>query len=165
MVSLLWIQTENKAKKLEIQGKTQGKEYQQTGCRTHCNTHITWYSIDGLMSTEQYIERIVKVQERNFSIRIMRMFNGCFISISEGDQHRIGSLNVSLHRDVGASTAKVIPSKYDSLFLSMISERLASLTNGICITSLYTKKALDLNAMKTIMGMVIDVASEQNGSA
>ena len=116
------------------------------------------------MSTEQYLERIVKVEDRNFSIRVMRMFNGCFISISEGNEQRIGSLNVSLHRDTGASTAKVIPSKYDSLFLSMLSERLASLTNGICITSLFTKKALDLKAMKTIMGMITDLVSEQNGS-
>jgi hypothetical protein len=93
------------------------------------------------------------------------MFNGCFISISEGEQHRIGSLNVSLHSSMGVNTAKVIPSKYDSVFLNMVSERIAALTNGICITSLYTKDALDLKTMKTIMGIITDAVSEQHGSA
>lgn len=116
------------------------------------------------MSVEQYLERTIKVEERLFSIRVIRMFNGCFISISEGDQHRIGSLNVSLHGSVGVNTAKVIPSKYDSVFLNMVSERIAALTNGICITSLYTKNALGLDAMKTIMGIVTDAVSEQHGS-
>ncbi len=117
------------------------------------------------MSVEEYIERIVKVEERFFSIRIIRMSNGCFVSISEGDRHRIGSLTVSLHGSVGVNTAKVIPSRYDSVFLNMVSERVARLTNGICITSLYTKSVLDLKAMKTIMGIIADVVSEEHGSA
>ena len=116
------------------------------------------------MSVEEYLERSIKVEERLFSVRIIRMFNGCFISISEGEQHRIGSLNVSLHGSMGVNTAKVIPSKYDSLFLNMVSERIAALISGICITSLYTIKALDLETMKTIMGIVTDAVSEQHGS-
>lgn len=117
------------------------------------------------MSTEEYLERSIRVEERVFLIRFMRMFNGCFVSISEGNQPRIGSLNVSLHGSTGVNTAKVIPSKYDSVFLNMISERVATITNGICITSLYTKSALDLQAMKIIMGAITDVVSEQHGSA
>lgn len=84
------------------------------------------------------------------------MSNGCFITISEGNLHRIGSLNVSLKGSPGVSTAKVIPSKYDSVFLNMVSEHMASMINGICITSLYTKGALDLKAMKTIMEKITD---------
>ncbi|MFQ5941091.1 MAG: hypothetical protein ACE5KA_05265 [Nitrososphaerales archaeon] len=117
------------------------------------------------MSVEEILDRSIKVDERLFSVRVIRMFNGCFISISEGDEYRIGSLNVSLHGSVGVNTAKVIPSKYDSVFLNMVSERVAALTNGICIISLYTKKALDLKAMKTIMGTITDAVSKQHGSA
>lgn len=116
------------------------------------------------MSVEQYLERTVKVEEREFSIRIIRMSNGCFISISEGQSHRIGSLNVSLRGSMGVNTAKVIPSKYDSIFLNMVSERIASLVNGICITSLYTASALDLNAMKKIMESITNAIGGAYGS-
>lgn len=116
------------------------------------------------MSVEQYLERTVKVEEREFSIRIIRMSNGCFISISEGSSHRIGSLNVSLRGSMGVNTAKVIPSKYDSIFLNMVSERIASLVNGICITSLYTASALDLNAMKKIMESITNAIGGAYGS-
>jgi len=116
------------------------------------------------MSVEQYLERTVKVEEREFSIRIIRMSNGCFISISEGPSHRIGSLNVSLRGSMGVNTAKVIPSKYDSIFLNMVSERIASLVNGICITSLYTASALDLNAMKKIMESITNAIGGAYGS-
>jgi len=117
------------------------------------------------MSIEEYLERSIKVEDRVFSIRIVRMINGCFISITEGEQHRIGSLNVSLHGSIGINTAKVIPSKYDSVFLNMVSERIAALTNGICITSLHTKAALDLDAMKKIMGVITDAVSGKHGFA
>lgn len=92
------------------------------------------------------------------------MSNGCFISVSEGSSHRIGSLNVSLRGSMGVNTAKVIPSKYDSVFLNMFSERMASLVNGICITSLYTVSALDLKTMKSIMESITDAIGVVHGS-
>jgi len=117
------------------------------------------------MSVEEYLERAVKVENREFLIRIIRMSNGCFISISEGSLHRVGSLNVSLRGSMGVNTAKVIPSKYDSVFLNMVSERIASLINGICITSLYTTSALDLKAMKSIMENITNAIGVAHGPA
>jgi len=117
------------------------------------------------MSVEEYLERTVRVDGREFLIRIIRMSNGCFISVSEGSLHRIGSLNVSLRGSMGVNTAKVIPSKYDSVFLNMVSERMASSINGICITSLYTASALDLKAMKSIMESITNAMGVAHGSA
>jgi hypothetical protein len=105
------------------------------------------------------------VENREFLIRIIRMSNGCFISISEGNSHRIGSLNVSLRGSMGVNTARVIPSKYDSVFLNMVSERIASFVNGICITSLHTTSALDLKAMKSIMESITNAIGVAHGSA
>ena len=116
------------------------------------------------MSVEEYLERTLKVDEREFLIRIIRMDNGCFVSISEGNLHKIGALSVSLKGSPGVSTAKVIPSKYDSVFLNMVSERMASMVNGICITSLYTKSALDLKVMKTIMENLTNALGVAHGS-
>ncbi len=117
------------------------------------------------MSVERYLERIVKADDKDFSIQIVRMSNGCFISISEGSSHKIGSLNVSLFGSMGVNTAKVIPSKYDSVFLNMISERMAALIKGICIVSLYTASALDLKAMKLIMESITTAIGVSHGSA
>ena len=105
------------------------------------------------MSIGEYFERNIDVEQRLFSIRVIGMFNGYFISISEDKQHRIGSLNVSLPGSIGVNTAKVIPSKYDSVFLNMISERVAALTNGICITSLYTKNYTSLCVRLLLLGV------------
>ncbi len=117
------------------------------------------------MSVEEFLQRTVKVGEREFLIRFIRMSNGCFISISEGNSHRIGALNVSLSTSMGVNSAKVIPSKYDSVFLNMVSERIASSMNGICIVSLHTTSALDLNAMKSIMESITSAAGVGHGSA
>ncbi len=117
------------------------------------------------MSVEEFLERTVKAGEREFLIRLIRMSNGCFISISEGNLHRIGALNVSLSTSMGVNSAKVIPSKYDSVFLNMVSERIASLIKGVCIVSLYTASALDLNAMKSIMESITNAVGVAHGPA
>lgn len=106
----------------------------------------------------------MEVDGRSFLILVFRLANGCFISVSEGTLPRIGSLNVSLHSSMGVNTAKVIPSKYDSVFLNIISERVAGLVNGICIVSLHTTNALDLKAMKSLMESVLNVLGVSDGS-
>jgi hypothetical protein len=116
------------------------------------------------MSVEDNLEKTLNVDGRQFLIRIIRMSNGCFISISEGKLHKIGSLNVSLKGSPGVSTAKVIPSKYDSVFLNMLSERIASLINGICVASLFTQNALDLKSMKSVMESITAALGGTYGS-
>ncbi|MFQ5920537.1 MAG: hypothetical protein ACE5JV_00800 [Nitrososphaerales archaeon] len=117
------------------------------------------------MSSGVYLERTVKVDGREFSVLITPVSNGCFILISEGGTHRIGALNVSLPSAGSVNTAKVIPSRHDPLFLSVVSERLAAMINGICIASLYTASALDLKAMKSIMESVTNAIGAPHGSS
>ncbi|MGI0039718.1 MAG: hypothetical protein ACREAO_07865, partial [Nitrososphaera sp.] len=51
----------------------------------------------------------------------------------------------------------VIPSKHDPVFVSTISEKVASMINGICILSFHAKEQLSLVDMKAIMGEVMQV--------
>jgi hypothetical protein len=51
----------------------------------------------------------------------------------------------------------VIPSKYHSVFINAISERVSSMINGICIVSLYSMNQLNLEDMKTIMEEIINI--------
>jgi hypothetical protein len=85
---------------------------------------------------------------------MLKFENGYFISISE-DKLRIKSISVSLATSNQTNTAKVIPDKYDQLFIDTLSRRISLMINGICIISLFTKNKLQFDDMKTINDKVL----------
>ncbi|MGI0074600.1 MAG: hypothetical protein ACREA5_01515 [Nitrosotalea sp.] len=92
-------------------------------------------------------------------VQLVPYDNGNYISISEGKE-RIGTLVVSISSGGRVSTAAVIPSKSDTLFLKMVSERVASTMNGICIFSLNIEKDLDLDSMKVLMNELMEIIKQ-----
>ena len=103
------------------------------------------------------VDKTLKSQSgRNFLIKYVPVSNGCIILIS-GDFDQIGAISVSISSSNKSNTAKVIPSKYDSIFLNTISEMVSKMKNGICITSLYSTKQLTLEDMKIIMDQIRDL--------
>ncbi len=99
------------------------------------------------------------MNHRDFLVQIVPYDNGNFISISEGKE-RIGTLIVSISSGGRVSTAAVIPSKSDTLFLKMVSERVAFTINGICIFSLNVEKDLDLDSMKILMNELMEIIKQ-----
>lgn len=101
---------------------------------------------------------------RSFNFQTLFFENGCFLAISEG-KARLGAISVSISSSNKASTARVIPSKDDPMFLSTVSEKVASLINGICIVSIHSQKPLDLEDMKAIMEEVMNTikSTQDNG--
>lgn len=99
------------------------------------------------------------MNHRDFLVQIVPYDNGDYISISEGKE-RIGTLVVSISSGSHVSTAAVIPSKSDTLFLKMVSERVASTINGICIFSLNIEKDLDLDSMKVLMNELMEIIKQ-----
>lgn len=95
------------------------------------------------------------MNHRDFLVQVLPYDNGNFISITEGKE-RIGTLVVSISSGGRISTAAVIPSKSETIFLKMVSERVASTINGICIFSLNIEKDLDLNSMKILMNELME---------
>ncbi|HXG07435.1 MAG TPA: hypothetical protein VNI77_08940 [Nitrososphaera sp.] len=93
---------------------------------------------------------------RDFLLQVNFFQNGCFIFISEGE-HRIGAISVAISTQNKANVAKVIPSKYDSIFVNSIAEKVSSMINGICVVSLHSKAQLQLDDMKAIMGEVMTI--------
>ena len=64
------------------------------------------------------VVRYAKSETRRiFLIKFLSFQNGCFISLAEGS-NRIGSISVSISSSNKVNTAKVIPSKFDSMFVS-----------------------------------------------
>jgi hypothetical protein len=94
---------------------------------------------------------------REFGIHAIFFENGCFLTINEGD-YRIGAVAASIGTSGGrVNTAKVIPSKHDAVFLTTVSEKVASMINGISLVSLHCKVALQLEDMKAIMEVVMGI--------
>ena len=93
---------------------------------------------------------------RDFFLKNFFFQNGCFIIISEGEEWRIGAVSASISTANKVNTAKVIPSKYDSMFISTIAEKVSSMINGICLISFYSKAQLQLEDMKAIMGEIMN---------
>ena len=99
------------------------------------------------------------MNHRDFSVQILPYDNGSFISISEGKE-KIGTLVVSISSGGRISTATVIPAKSETIFLKMVSERVATTINGICIFSLNVEKDLDLDSMKVLMSELMEIIKQ-----
>lgn len=112
------------------------------------------------MSLVGYKKKTVQVDDRAFLVQVVPFDNGNFISLTEGKE-KIGAMVVSIGSSgPNASTVTIIPSKSDSLFLKMVSERVASATNGICIVSINVQKELGLEAMKVIMHEIMETVKQ-----
>jgi hypothetical protein len=106
---------------------------------------------DGLV-----VREIKTESQRTFTLKCVSFENGLFIVVAEG-ANRIGSLTVSISSSNKSNTATVIPSKYNSMFVNTISEKVSSMVNGICVVSLYNAKQLNLEDMKAIMGEIMNI--------
>ena len=100
--------------------------------------------------------RVPSQSGRTFYAKYISFQNGCFIAIDEGSD-ALGSISVSISSSNKISTAKVIPSKFDSMFVDTISQRVSSLTNGICLVSFHGTKELQLEDMKAIMNEIMNL--------
>jgi hypothetical protein len=94
--------------------------------------------------------------QKSFYLKCISFENGLFIHVAEGAD-RIGSLTISISSSNKTNTATVIPSKYNSMFINTVSERISSMINGICLVSLYSVKQLNLDDMKAIMGEIMNI--------
>lgn len=104
-----------------------------------------------------YKEKEVNLKSKKFWIRVLPYENGNFVSITEGSK-RLGSLVVSLGAVPKVTTVTVIPSKTGSLFLQMLSERLAAATGTVCIVSLdINEQDLDVELKKNLLNYLMEL--------
>jgi hypothetical protein len=93
---------------------------------------------------------------RIFYVKYISFQNGCFIALDEGSD-ALGSISISISSSNKINTAKVIPSKFDSMFVDTISQRVSSMTNGICLVSFHSTKQLQFEDMKAIMDEIMNL--------
>ncbi len=109
-----------------------------------------------MISQVGYRKKTVNVNQRDFLVQVVPFDNGNFISITEGKE-KIGTVVVSIGLGGRVSSATVIPSKSETIFLKMVSERVASTINGICLFSLNIQKELELDSMKVLMNEIMEI--------
>ncbi len=107
----------------------------------------------------RYSKVLVDVDNRNFTIQVLRFDNGCFVSITE-DQEKIGGMLASIGTDSIPISNMVIPPKSESLFLKLISERLSSIRKGINIITTFIPQELDSKTANTLMSKVKEIVEK-----
>lgn len=112
------------------------------------------------MSIDATTKRM-QVDDREFVIQALRLANGCFLTVSEGSERRIGSLVLALKTKDRVNTSTLIPGKYGGIFASMIAELVASRINGIAIVSLYLGAELSPPAMRRLLTEVGGVLASE----
>ena len=107
-----------------------------------------------------FLNKIVKLENRTFSLRTQKFENGFFISVSE-DNDKIGSMTISLATGPTPTTTTIIPSKNESLFLRLISERISTKMKGIALVSIFVKNELEPSTAKALMSEVMEMIENE----
>ena len=111
------------------------------------------------MSSSDHRKITVETENRKFDVKIEKYENGFFISISEGIQN-LGAMMISVGTGPTPSTSVITPARTDSLFLKLISQKLASYAKGMCIVSLFTQKELGTNTSKVLIEKITEATRE-----
>lgn len=90
------------------------------------------------------------LEGRTFYFQIMRLQNGCVVSISEG-KPKLGSLTVSLYNGSVPVTTQVIPARSANLLARLAAEKIAVRMNGIAVLSIYVNGDISSDMTKEIL--------------
>ena len=113
-----------------------------------------------MTTSNGFLNRIIKLENRKFSLRTQKFENGYFVSVSEDDD-KIGSMTVSLATGPTPTTTTIIPSKNESLFLRLISERISTRMKGIALVSTFVKNELEPPTAKALMSEIMEMIENE----
>ena len=97
----------------------------------------------------------MNINERLFLVQILNYENGNFVSVTEGSEN-IGGMIVSINSGPVPSTSTIIPPKSESLFLKLVSEKIAYVRQGMCLITGNFEKALDKEITKQLMDIILE---------
>lgn len=111
------------------------------------------------MSSSIHRVLTVESEDRKFDVSIEKYDNGFFISITEGARN-LGAMVMSVGTGPSPSTSTIIPVRDDSVFLKLVSQKIASEFRGICIVSLSTQKELGSTSGKVLIEKITEAVRE-----
>ena len=101
----------------------------------------------------------MNINERLFLVQILNYENGNFVSVTEGSEN-IGGMIVSINSGPVPSTSTIIPPKSESLFLKLVSEKIAYVRQGMCLITGNFEKALDKEITKQLMDIILEESKQ-----
>ena len=107
----------------------------------------------------RYSKAVIDIDNRNFTIQVLRFDNGSFVSITE-HQDKIGGILASIGTDSVPVSSTIIPAKSESLFLKLISERISSIIKGINIVSAFIPQELDTKVANTLIDKIKEIVEK-----
>ena len=111
-------------------------------------------------SPNGFFHKLVNLEGRNFSLSIQKFDNGYFISVAEGS-NKIGSMVASMATGPTPITTTIIPSRTESLFLKLVSERISTRMRGIALVSAFIQKELEPNTAKDLMSEIMEMIENE----
>ena len=102
-----------------------------------------------------YTKKLVDINERSFLVQILNYDNGNFISVTEGSEN-IGGMIVSINSGPVPSTSTIIPPQSETLFLKLVSEKIAYVKQGMCLITGNFEKALEKDTTKQLMDVILE---------
>ena len=106
-----------------------------------------------------YTKKLVDINERSFLVQILNYDNGNFVSVTEGSEN-IGGMIVSINSGPMPSTSTIIPPKSESLFLKLVSEKIAYVRQGMCLITGNFEKSLDKDITKQLMDIILEESKQ-----
>lgn len=107
------------------------------------------------MSSSDHRVISVETENRKFDVSILKYDNGFFISISEG-ANKLGAMMISVAAGPAPSSSEIIPIRQDSLFLKLLSQKIASEIRGLCVVSLSAQGELGPGASKVLIEKITE---------
>ena len=111
-------------------------------------------------SPNRFQNKIIKLENRNFSLNTQKFENGYFVSVSE-DYDKIGSMTVSLAIGPTPTATTIVPSRNESLFLRLVSERISTRVKGIALVSIFVKNELEPRTAKALMSEIMEMIENE----
>ena len=102
-----------------------------------------------------YTKKLVDINERSFLVQILNYDNGNFISVTEGSENIAGMI-VAINSGPVPSTSTIIPPKSETLFLKLVSEKIAYVKQGMCLITGNFEKALEKDTTKQLMDTILE---------
>ena len=113
-----------------------------------------------MTSPNGFFHKLVNLESRTFSLKIQKFENGYFVSVSENND-KIGSMTISMATGPTPTTTTIIPSRSESLFLRLISERISTRMKGIALVSTYVQKELEPTTAKALMSEIMEMIENE----
>ena len=107
-----------------------------------------------------FLHKVIALENRTFFLKIQKFENGYFVSVAENND-KIGSMTISLATGPTPTTTTIIPSKSESLFLRLISERISTRMKGIALVSTYVQKELEPPTAKALMSEIMEMIENE----